>query len=435
MDTAVLWKLYDNEGYDDQYKSMRARDGIEIGKSVKQIFNPAPEIIDMDIALITKGLKIVSETKDAENLQDINDWDYILDKYVLYGLLDGKSYLEIVRKDREEVFFIPLSVSEVTQTEYDEGGNIISADIQYNNNDVMVQKHYDMEVIETTIDSETISVPNTWGFIPLVEYIGHKGKDDKCVSRIRGLPPILDEINAMTADIKAIINLHADPIAWGDVNIDVDEHAEQEEERAAAVDEGSRSVRFMTVPEGGNLNFLEMQGNIAKLAKEERDTLLEELRDKFPETLLAKIAAGSGVSGFAVKLKLSGLLSIIEKFRSSLVAALKKSMKYALEMAGYDKEQKFFIKLESPLPENTVEDVSIMIQAYASGLLPLETAAHRIAELLRLDADLVVELLKKQEMLLNEFDNATNDKEFQSYNQPGMRPKVSEAVSEINNRE
>jgi hypothetical protein len=163
--------------------------------------------------------------------------------------------------------------------------------------------------------------------------------------------------------------------------------------------------------------------------------LLEELRDKFPETLLAKIAAGSGVSGFAVKLKLSGLLSIIEKFRSSLVAALKKSMKYALEMAGYDKEQKFFIKLESPLPENTVEDVSIMIQAYASGLLPLETAAHRIAELLRLDADLVVELLKKQEMLLNEFDNATNDKEFQSYNQPGMRPKVSEAVSEINNRE
>ena len=135
--------------------------------------------------------------------------------------------------------------------------------------------------------------------------------------------------------------------------------------------------------EEGTAKYLEMQGNVMKIAAEEKERIKQSLMKEYPELLLAEIASGSGLSGYAISLKLTDLVSVIEDYRSRLKESLKDIWNYAGKMLGFEWEAD--VSFQPVLNEDAREKISIISEALANGILPKKIATKLVVSLLDLE--------------------------------------------------
>jgi hypothetical protein len=399
----ILWSLYENKAYDEEYRRSKSN----LPANIRQIFNCVPLIISTDTSMALKGLSLVgSKIKEFE---ENNDMQYLYETSMLYMLMDGICYVDIT-KIEDTVYFDVYSEDEVSEVKYDAGGKIIAAKISRTTGETTVSKTYEEDKIIIQEGDEEQTFGNAYGFVPLVDLNGMKASKEP-VSRINGIDYAIDLINEYYADIKSISKLHADPLIYGNVSLDVEERSEIDAERSAEED---RTMRFANVPEGGKLAILEMQGTVLKEMRAERDGLKDEMRKTYPELLIEEMASGSGLTGQSMKVKLTSLISTVTKFRTAFKAAWRTVMKYAYAMTGAVSDVK--ISYEEMLPANEVEMIAMTIQARSVGLLDKETAVKLCSKYLGVDPDDVFDKVL-QEDEVSEVSNETSEAEYGTLNQ------------------
>lgn len=389
-----FWKLYENTAYDEEYKRIR-----QLDSNVKQIFNPVQNIIDLDISLIIRGMRISGDT--AGKIIASNDFDFFKEEVLLYVLLDGIAWIDVVRQGND-IFLSALSVVDVKEVQYDVAGNITKIILESGEGEKKLQKIYTLDNITILQGDTEKTVPNVLGFIPVVEIWGLKSASQP-ISRIEGLIDKLDLINEYYAGIRSIGNLHSDPLMWGNAVFDTTQMAEKFANRS----EGE--VKYAHVPEGGKLQFLEMQGNVMKIMCEERDKLIEQVEHEFPELMLIKLIEGAAVSGYAISLKLTGLESLIQRYRDNYKAGLMKAFKYAFDLLGVN--DTVDIQFDSIIPDSVKESLDSVIAAYSAGLLDLNTAVKKTAQIFEEDPDNILANLKSEDIYDQQFQQEAGEVE------------------------
>jgi len=232
------------------------------------------------------------------------------------------------------------------------------------------------------------SGPNAWGFVPFIEFFGLSGKDQTLgLGRVDSIADSIDLVNKLEWDLREISDLHANPPIvgkFGEIEDDTkNEHTNQEEGYEYITQQQSRKYARIWDMEEGTAKYLEMQGNVMKIAAEEKERIKQSLMKEYPELLLAEIASGSGLSGYAISLKLTDLVSVIEDYRSRLKESLKDIWNMAGKMLGFNWNVE--VSFQPVLNEDASEKISIISEAIAAGLLPRKIASKLVVNLLDLD--------------------------------------------------
>ena len=237
------------------------------------------------------------------------------------------------------------------------------------------------------LDEERSGI-NAWGFVPFVEFFGLSGKDQTLgLGRVDSIADSIDLINKLEWDLREISDLHANPPIvgkFGEIEDDTqNEHTHQEEGYEYITQQQSRKYARIWDMEEGTAKYLEMQGNVMKTAAEEKERIKQALMKEYPELLLAEIASGSGLSGYAVALKLTDLISVIEDYRSRLKESLKDIWNITGKMLGFDWEVE--VSFQPVLNEDAREKISIISEALAVGILPKQIGTKLVVNLLDLE--------------------------------------------------
>ena len=104
---------------------------------------------------------------------------------------------------------------------------------------------------------------------------------------------------------------------------------------------------------------------------------------EYPELLLAEIVSGSGLSGYAIALKLTDLVSVIEDYRSRLRESLKDIWNMTGKMLGFNWNVE--VSFQPVLNEDAGEKIGIISEAIAAGLLPKQIGSKLVVGLLDID--------------------------------------------------
>lgn len=394
-DTEVLWRLYERKtAYTKEYNEAR-----NLTRTVMQVFNPVRKIINTDKALLLKGLKLTVDDKFAaafEALKDWNNWDFLKTRIALFVLMEGYVGVQAVPvsdgKTIKSIDLIMYEKSQVKEVKRDSSGQVTYVELHGfdDEENPVVMKISDTEFeywIGDQLDEERSGV-NAWGFVPFVEFFGLSGKDQTLgLGRVDSIADSIDLVNKFEWDLREISDLHANPPIvgkFGEIEDDTqNEHTHQEEGYEYITQQQSRKYARIWDMEEGTAKYLEMQGNVMKTAAEEKERIKQSLMKEYPELLLAEIASGSGLSGYAIALKLTDLVSVIEDYRSRLRESLKDIWNMAGKMLGLEWEVE--VSFQPVLNEDASEKIRIISEAVASALLPRRVASKLVVGLLDLD--------------------------------------------------
>jgi len=394
-DTEVLWRLYERKtAYTKEYNEAR-----NLTRTVMQVFNPVRKIINTDKALLLKGLKLTVDDKFAaafEALKDWNNWDFLKTRIALFVLMEGYVGVQAVPvsdgKTIKSIDLIMYEKSQVKEVKRDSSGQVTYVELHGfdDEENPVVMKISDTEFeywIGDQLDEERSGV-NAWGFVPFVEFFGLSGKDQTLgLGRVDSIADSIDLVNKFEWDLREISDLHANPPIvgkFGEIEDDTqNEHTNQEEGFEYITQQQSRKYARIWDMEEGTAKYLEMQGNVMKTAAEEKERIKQSLMKEYPELLLAEIASGSGLSGYAIALKLTDLVSVIEDYRSRLRESLKDIWNMAGKMLGLEWEVE--VSFQPVLNEDASEKIRIISEAVASALLPRRVASKLVVGLLDLD--------------------------------------------------
>ena len=372
----LLWMLYEEEGYTSEYNSER-----NLPTTVKQFFNPIPKIINTDIALTLSGLRISTGNENweaiKEQIENDNNWKYKQLRLVLFLLMEGNCYVEVSKNDA-----LPGGIQHTLYTEdqvvkvlRDKSERIIYFEVQgISPNGKKAKKILSIEEFRyEEDDGEPIVVPNTWDFVPVVDIFGRIGKEKfQGRSRIAGILDKLDAINEYEWDLREIFRLHANPFVIVEAE-SIEQEEETDENQTDRTSLERKYLRTLNVPEG-TAKYLEMQGNIAQLMKEERIELKGEIKEDYPELKLAEIMSGGAASGYAIELKLTDLLSVVDLYRKRLSEGLRDLWNMTGTMLGYSWNAT--VEFGPIIPQNISERIDQIANAHNGGFLSRKTAVE-----------------------------------------------------------
>ena len=394
-DTEVLWRLYERKtAYTKEYNEAR-----NLTRTVSQVFNPVRKIINTDKALLLKGLKLVVEekfTEAFEALKDWNNWDFLKTRIALFILMEGYVGVQAVpvydKGVMKSIDLIMYEKSQVKEVKRDASGQVIYVELHGfddEENPIVIkisETEFEYYKGDELIDEK--SGPNAWGFVPFIEFFGLSGKDETIgLGRVDSIADSIDLVNKLEWDLREISDLHANPPIvgkFGEIEDDTkNEHTNQEEGYEYITQQQSRKYARIWDMEEGTAKYLEMQGNVMKIAADEKERIKQSLMKEYPELLLAEIASGSGLSGYAISLKLTDLVSVIEDYRSRLRESLKDIWNMTGKMLGFNWNVE--VSFQPVLNEDASEKISIISEAIAAGLLPRKIASKLVVNLLDLD--------------------------------------------------
>lgn len=394
-DTEVLWRLYERKtAYTKEYNEAR-----NLTRTVSQVFNPVRKIINTDKALLLKGLKLVVEekfTEAFEALKDWNNWDFLKTRIALFILMEGYVGVQAVpvydKGVMKSIDLIMYEKSQIQEVKRDASGQVIYVELHGfddEENPIVIkisETEFEYYKGDELIDEK--SGPNAWGFVPFIEFFGLSGKDETIgLGRVDSIADSIDLVNKLEWDLREISDLHANPPIvgkFGEIEDDTkNEHTNQEEGYEYITQQQSRKYARIWDMEEGTAKYLEMQGNVMKIAAEEKERIKQAVMKEYPELLLAEIASGSGLSGYAIALKLTDLVSVIEDYRSRLKESLKDIWNMAGKMLGFNWNVE--VSFQPVLNEDASEKISIISEAIAAGLLPRKIASKLVVNLLDLD--------------------------------------------------
>lgn len=394
-ESEVLWRLYERKtAYTKEYNEAR-----NLTRTVMQVFNPVRKIINTDKALLLKGLKVSVDEKYSEALEvlkDWNNWDFLKTRIALFILIEGYVGVQAVpvydKGAMKSIDLIMYEKSQVQEVKRDASGQAIYVELHGfddEENPIVIKiSETEFEYFKGNDLIEEKSGPNAWGFVPFVEFFGLSGRDETIgLGRVDSIADSIDLINKLEWDLREISDLHANPPIvgkFGEIEDDTqDEHTHQEEGYEYITQQQSRKYARIWDMEEGTAKYLEMQGNVMKIAADEKERIKQSLMKEYPELLLAEIASGSGLSGYAIALKLTDLVSVIEDYRSRLKESLKDIWNMAGKMLGFNWD--IDISFQPVLNEDAREKISIISEALANGILPKKIATKLVVGLLDLE--------------------------------------------------
>lgn len=397
MDSKIFNKLYYANAYDTEYNSLR-----KLKNGVKAIYNPVQQIINIDMGLILNEIKI----EGADELFEYHNKENILNE-IVFNQLKDYCYIDSVKYLDGKTYLMVLTSDEVTDVKKDMAGNIIGAKINYESNGITVKKEYYIEDGKRNIRvkygeegerNELFVFANVEGF-PIVQIAGLSS--EKKISRIEGILDKLDSVNKKDYDLENIFDIHKKPIGVGNISVDSTKLKDKLQK-----DEDEKAPTFLDLGIDGKLQYLELQGNIAKLEAEEKKTLKDEIKEEYPELMLSKMGKGQLLSGYAIYLSLLNLDSLIRDYRNKLKQGLKKILNTAMIMMGRSTEIK--ISFGEVIPESTEEEINKIKGIYSAGLLDLENSVRLIVKQLSKNHDFeenavntIIKRLKEE----SEYDN------------------------------
>ena len=377
MNRVIFEKLTKGEAYDEIYKNLRG-----LLPRVKQIYNPVPVIIDTDVSLIRNSVKV-----RADEITSQIDWNYIKSKIIKEQLYD-RAFVDIEIVNNKPVIFIYSS--DQIACEYDSQGNIINAKINRESPFKYKEYYIDKDNKRWMRIEEEQALPILYEnmIFPIFEISGRDEEGGtETISRIENLPDLLDLINKYEADMEVIFTKHADAPTWGQMKI-----------QRSASDIEDNEIEHLQVEEGGEIKYLEMQGNVVSILKDKIEELKKQVKEQYPELKIQEAIQGSGESGYAISLKLLSLISIIELYRDNFAKGIRKLFNYIQEMLRL--QTQIEVEVYDIIPQNQKEEITEILTLYQSGIIPLEIALEQIAELKKWSNELIerIQLLLKNDI-------------------------------------
>ena len=394
-ESEVLWRLYERKtAYTKEYNEAR-----NLTRTVMQVFNPVRKIINTDKALLLKGLKVSVDEKYSEALEalkDWNNWDFLKTRIALFILMEGYVGVQAVPvndgKAVKSIDLVMYEKSQVQEVKRDASGQVTYVELHGfddEENPIVIKiSETEFEYFMRGEKIEEKSGVNAWGFVPFIEFFGLSGKDETIgLGRVDSIADSIDLVNKLEWDLREISDLHANPPIvgkFGEIEDDTqNEHTNQEEGFEYITQQQSRKYARIWDMEEGTAKYLEMQGNVMKIAAEEKERIKQSLMKEYPELLLAEIASGSGLSGYAIALKLTDLVSVIEDYRSRLKESLKDIWNMTGKMLGFNWNVE--VSFQPVLNEDAGEKIGIISEAIAAGLLPKQIGSKLVVNLLDID--------------------------------------------------
>lgn len=373
-------------------------------------YNPVSVIIDIDSSLIMKGFEIIGNLKDYLTYT----FKYYMNINITNVLIDGISWVEMIYRSNnrdivddvtgtisnevynKKLLMISNRVENVTGLLYDTDGNIIDITLKRSNGETV--RYTDKNIFINGEERE-----NPWGFVPVVEFDGAETDDEDNISRVENIDRKLMEINSQQFIISNISKLHGDPLIYGNANLDKETASENDLDRLSEYAEGKISsglAKYINVPEGTDLKFLEMSGNVLKIIVDDKDSLKKELSMEYPEISLHDVMSGSSLSGYAIVLKLQSLISTIERYRTNIKMGMEELCEKASLMVNIQNDN--IIEFGEIIDDATLDIVNGMISAYNSKLIDRKTATRKICKKLGLDYNTVERNMQNPDLVYKE---------------------------------
>ena len=403
-----LWRLYRNTETDkENYSEDRGLD-----KKIKIAHNPVPDIIDTDISLIGKNMKIrVKEGMEgiAEEITGNYNFLFNLTQLRKNMLIDGITWCEIslvtngLYEKEDYLLITPIKLSQVRQIKYNYLNEIVEITFQIKRDNSTITKEYKINeqgLVELKYQDEngkTMTQQMMMKKIPIAEYIFYRTDDANNVSRISGVETLIDEINTHKSQLNSVFDIHAEPVAYGSASLTEDyDETEDNVREGQTIDLNRRFYKYISVPENSEMKFLEMQGNIARLLKEKINEEETSFSSSYPELLMNKLMGGGADSGYAVFLKLSGLDNIINKLRNAEENFISEMFDIACQLKALVYTG-IVIKYADIVAYNNLDRANLIISLVTNALLDMKTGYKLVGEMLEESSEEIENNLQKEE--------------------------------------
>ena len=390
----IYWYLYNKSTEDiDLYK--RAR---RIAPVVPIKYNPVSRIINTDIFFILKGMNL---RNFPEKYINVDNFIAFNEEKLKKQLIDGMVFVELIRNE-DKLMFQEYTVNDVKTVSYKDDGSIDEIEINFNdiNNDsIEIAYFYDENETKRKMikvnGEEIYNEVVPYSFVPVIVFKTIDSSKTKNISRVQGIEDSIDIINENDYLLRNIFRIHGDPTVVGNAALNFDEETEDTAYGTTEDMIANRTtVNFLPVPDGTDMKFLEMNGTVARMMAKDKKDLKLELEEEYPELQLNQLTKGSVSSGYALYLKMTGLVSLIEKYRQNEVYNWKKAFSYLEEMFGNDFSD-ISIEFEEIISYNKLDSINMVISAFSNKLINRNAAAKRAAKILNVKEKEALEGLEK----------------------------------------
>lgn len=288
---------------------------------LKNIFNYITQAVNVDVALLLKGMRIIADDDTYKEILNAIYADLKKDLFALYLVVFGNAFLKLELDELQKTIKLKVLQTKQVDFEKDEDGNITRATYVYtrktqDGTTENVREEYTKERIRRIIDGEKIEIDkeNNYGFVPIYHFMfidvgekyGVNAFDHVCISQ--------DVLNAYANVIYQIGAKMMDPIYLIRGNFSEKEKQKISQEFAKNIMEGVNVL--VTTPDGG-AEILEGGMENTEKALKFLDIIQENIEQNLPELLLTKIA-DKNASGYALNMMLLGLKTKIEGARENI---------------------------------------------------------------------------------------------------------------------
>lgn len=400
---ARAWAFYENEVYTNDYIAQ-----YNLFDEIKEIFNPVPKIVflmnaltmqkQLDIEIVDKkdGAED-SQKKDIETIWEENSFQTMKYLLAVWLILNKRAVIELSKKSykKEADSSIIITLHDPDKVKLEKQGNkIIYAKIEgqakvFKMDDdgqgghfehVNVTKEYwDVEGFrfrKETFDGETSKETSgalAFDFIPVMEF-----ETDYALEPLFNK---IDQHNQIEAYLDNIFYLHGDPLIWDTTNGNDSTKAMSAETKEAIKNARFKQQVMLHLGDDHKMQYLEMQGNIAKLMLEKQKGLLELIENDYPEYVFAKMLSKGDPSGDAAEIKATEIVTKVESLRGDINDGIVKMDNMALRMLG-KAEVNHKLKFGDILPKSRKELVGIVTELRGMDLMTRKTAIKKFPDLI-----------------------------------------------------
>ena len=351
--------------------------------TLKPLFNPLPKIVSTLSVLALRALSLESTTdKDAvtlfKNLFKLGDYNSVLYDILYWLLIAKKAVVEVVKSEVADTY--DLVVHDIRKCDIKvDGTKVIYAkfngfceefdkeELKFTTKE-LVREYFDVDGLQgyREMDKLSDSAPTEklkdlpCGIIP-VAIFSLQDFD------IMHLIDIIDEHNQEFYWLKKVFALHGNaPLAAEGVK-----GAITKADKDSNLDDFT-GVNFFQLSEG-NLKYVEMTGNVAKLIMTQLDKHEKSVKTDYPEYALVDLINGSAIAEETSKIQLIEVISRVNRVRQSVDQGLQSI--YAIIAAFEGKSTPNIINNFGSVLPTSVNELMVVIKALRELALISKTTA------------------------------------------------------------
>ena len=388
------WRFYEHRVYTPEYIAEHG-----LFDQIQEVYNPVPKIVFIMTALTLQQTILPEAAGDVtaiEQFWQFNRFQSLKYELLIWLILAKSVVVELIKTDDNAVGIV-LHDPRNVELKYDARSQLVYAKItgqteiwderQRVFRQIRVTKEYynvqGYRVVKETIDKQSYERPLAFDFIPVVEF-----------TTDYNLWPLFDKIDAyneLTAFLKAIFYIHGDPIIYDTLTGRQLTSEAKDQLRSSR----GKALKILHLGPDGMIGYLEMQGNIAKLMLEEKNTIHEHVINDYPEYVLAQLLSKGDPSGEALKVKAIEIESKVKSLRNDLEEELILMNNMALQMMGLGPIE-HRIKFGGILPTDLSELSEIIAKLRGLSMITRRTGMMQFPEIIP-DVDRELADIKEEE--------------------------------------